>query len=285
MRTEVTWRRFQRSVRFGTSLEGVAVKRFLKILVAAVIVVAVGFVCLPRIAPIALSYYAVKEAPPVVRVLPMELRDSSISQAPGKRFSYFGYEFEVPWSDLDKNQTEFYPVDKPATRAELHFRSGLKMLISFIPPREWAQELAEYSKVSPRQIESIFGNSDYEVVKTIYEFSTDKMHHWNTSPQIYGREQTLLILKSIAPSAAADSGIFNIRNQTFRGFQEGDPRFERHPILIHLFSDDGSIEFVLSKKPSPASATITQADINRIVYSLHKVSEDSPEASQIATRN
>jgi len=39
------------------------------------------------------------------------LKDTSVSEAPGTKLSYFGYEFEVPWSDLDESQTKLYPAE------------------------------------------------------------------------------------------------------------------------------------------------------------------------------
>ena len=47
----------------------------------------------PQNAPVALSFYAAKEAPGVKRVVPTELKDNSVSGAPGQKLSYFGYEF------------------------------------------------------------------------------------------------------------------------------------------------------------------------------------------------
>jgi len=33
------------------------------------------------------------------------LKDLSTSTAPGRKLSYFGYEFDVPWDDLDEQKT------------------------------------------------------------------------------------------------------------------------------------------------------------------------------------
>jgi intracellular septation protein A len=39
---------------------------------------------------------------PIVNKVPVELPDLSVSQASGKKLSCFGYEFEVPWDDIDQ---------------------------------------------------------------------------------------------------------------------------------------------------------------------------------------
>jgi hypothetical protein len=84
-----------------------------RILTALAVTLLLGFVSVEWIAPVALSYYGARKAPAVARVVPTELTDHSISQAPGLRLSYIGYNFEVSWNDLDDSQTKLYPKDKP----------------------------------------------------------------------------------------------------------------------------------------------------------------------------
>ena len=57
------------------------------------------------VAPVALSFDAARKASPVVRVVPTDLKDLSVSQTPGTKLSYVGYEFEIPRSDLDETRT------------------------------------------------------------------------------------------------------------------------------------------------------------------------------------
>ena len=106
-----------------------------RILITAAITLAVVFVGVEWIAPVALSYYGASKAPAVTRVVPTELTDQTISQASGSQLSYLGYQFEVPWKDPDETQTKLYPTDKP-TRVVLVFRSGLRLTITALPPRE-----------------------------------------------------------------------------------------------------------------------------------------------------
>lgn len=48
-------------------------------------------------------------------------------------------------------------------------------------------------------MEAAFGHeamkSDYNFVKTLYEFTPDTMHHWSISSRVFSREAMLLILK------------------------------------------------------------------------------------------
>jgi hypothetical protein len=46
---------------------------------------------------------------PAVSMAPAQLADFSISRSPGRKLSYFGYEFEVPWNDVDEAKSGLIP--------------------------------------------------------------------------------------------------------------------------------------------------------------------------------
>lgn len=104
-----------------------------RILITVVIAFVVLFAGGYWIAPIALSFYAARKAPAIVTVMPTDLKDHSVSPAPGMKLAYLGYEFEVPWSDLDQSKTVLYPKDKPnKTRVVLAFKSGLRLMVTAV---------------------------------------------------------------------------------------------------------------------------------------------------------
>jgi hypothetical protein len=255
-----------------------------RILLAVIVALAVILVAVNWVAPVALSYYAARKAPAVTRIVPVELKDKSISNAPGMKLSYFGYEFEVPWNDLDNTQSKLYPKDSTAkTMADLHFRSGLRLMVTAIPPREWAGGLAREFKSSPQKLDSMFGRetmqSDYNFLKTLYEFTPDQMDHWARSQSRLSRDEFLLMIKSIAPLKSAESGIFNIENQDFKGFQQGNPGVHQDGIAVHLCSNEGSIEIIFFQKDYHTPGGLTQSEINRIVASMRRASPDKTAAS------
>ncbi len=243
------------------------------------------FVGVCWIAPVVLSFYLAKKAPPVARIVPTELKDKSVSEAPGATLSYIGYEFEVPWNDLDETQTKLYPKDKiEKTRVDLHFHSGLRLMVFAIPPREWVNELAAEFKVPPQKIESSLGESDYHIAKTVCEFTPDKMNHWSMSQRVHMREGSLLVLKSIVLLKSAESGIFNLQNLSYKGFQQGNPQVRHDGIAVHLFSDEGSVEFIFSQKNYQNPAGVTQPEINRIVQSLHRAPQGESASPRVAPK-
>ncbi len=244
-----------------------------RILVTLVITLAVVFVSVEWIAPVALSYYGARKAPAVTRIVPTELPDQTVSQAPGSRLSYFGYEFEIPWNDIDESQTKLYPKDKP-NRVILMFHSGLRLIITALPPRELINGISGELRTSPQKMEATFGheamNSDYNFVKTLYEFTPDTMHHWNVTSRIFSRDALLLVLKSLATAKSAESGIFKVQNQGFEGFQQGNTQARENGVVVNLYSDDGSVELIFTKQNYREAVGVTQPEINRIIQSLHK---------------
>jgi hypothetical protein len=248
-------------------------------LITVVAILAVAFAAVTWIAPLAVSYSLARNAPPVARVVPANLRDLSVSQTPGKRLSYFGYEFEIPWDDLDETQTKLYPQDKPC-KAALFFRSGLQLIVTALPPREWVNGFAAQMKVPPERIQSTFGQSDYSFVKRLYEFTPDKMNHWASLRRGVSQDEFLLLIKAKALGPAAQTGIFYVENASYKGFQQGNPQVRQDGIVVHLFTGEGSIEFIFLQRDYRAG--LKQSEINRIVQSLHETAPDQPSSHQIA---
>src|SRR5262245_50966825 len=84
---------------------------------------------------------------PVIELIPAGLGDKSVSSSPGTKLSYFGYEFEVPWTDLDQSKTKLHP-----NHAALMFRSGKSLIFTVAPPRQFVNTMtASFDRTSFRQ--------------------------------------------------------------------------------------------------------------------------------------
>jgi hypothetical protein len=225
--------------------------------------------------PVALSFYAARKAAPVTRIVPFELKDNIISQVPGLHLSCIGYDFEVPWTDLDESKTQFFPKNKPVkTTAVLTFRSGLRMMVTSFGPGESAKMWENEFKVPQQNVEAIFGagssSSDYIFMNTVLNFTPDKMHHWSLTPSIFAREEALLVAKSLMPSSPAKSGLFNIKTGDYLGFQQGNLDADHKGALISLFSKDDGVEILFALNESNAPDLLTQPDVNRVIQTLHR---------------
>lgn len=257
-----------------------------RVLITVVVTLTILFIGIYWIAPVALSLYSSRRALPITRVVPTDLKDRSVSQAAGAKLSYLGYEFEVPWSDLDESKTELYPKDKlDKSMARLHFRSGLQLIVITGRPHSMADQMTKTDfKMSPQAFAAVFGqlasDSDYAFMKRVLEFSPEKMHPWALSTAVASREQVLLVIKSIVPSKPAETGIFNVGNAIYKGFQQGNPEIRQDMLLIDLYSASGTFEIIFMQKNFANSHGVIQPEINRIVQTLHRNATNSPIAQR-----
>jgi hypothetical protein len=233
--------------------------------------------------PVALSIWTARKAPNRVRVVPRDLEDVSISQATGSKLSYFGYEFEVPWDDLDPAQTGLYPKKNP-NRVVRTFRSGLQLSVTALTPKELVNGIASTFHSSPQLFESFvsseFGpdatRSDYAFANKLYEFTPRNMNRWAMRPSVHYRESMLLTIKATSLLWSADSGIFNIQNQGYKGFQQGSTQARPNGMVADLYSDEDGIEFLFNQKGYQNTTGVSQAEINRVIQSLNKVRGSAP---------
>jgi len=206
---------------------------------------------------------------PVVRNIPVELSDLSISQAPGKKLSYLGYEFEVPWEDLDEEKSKV-----TGNLAAIVFRSGSAILLFVVPPRSFIESTEKSLQGSTELFKRMYGedvvHSDYAFKRAIYEATPRKITLLTSQQDAIGL-WTIIFMKSIT-APMLDSEIYSIRSRDFQGFQLGNPLHRPMKMAVELYTDDVELEFNFNQKDSGPAPAITQAEINRIIQTAHKVS-------------
>ena len=257
-------------------------RRLRRIVVVVLATLGTIFIGLQWVAPVVLSIETAREPPRYARLVPVELRDSTISQAPGRKLTYFGYEFEIPWNDLDETKTKL-----SRDGVVLTFHSGLQVMVGILPAKFWVNGLASGWHASAASLELTFGaetmRSDYNFIKMLYEFTPEQMHRWALSPRVHYRESMLLTFKSAALLPPVEKGFFNIHNQSYKGFQQGDPT-NTQLINANLYSDEGSISFAIFRSDHRNLVGVSQAEINRIVQSLRKPAAGESVVSTAAVR-
>src|SRR5579872_4701494 len=181
-----------------------------RILITIVVTLTLTFIGIYYVSPVGLSFYGSSKAIPITRIVPTDLRDLSVDPSVGQKLSFLGYEFEVPWADLDESKTLLFPKDKlEKTRVILTFRSGLRLMATKCAPHEMADQFMRGDiKMTPPAFAAVFGteavDSDYEFTKRVMEFPPDRMHHWALGPPIHAQEPVLLITKSILLAKSAE---------------------------------------------------------------------------------
>ena len=189
----------------------------------------------------------------------------------GTELQYFGYPFEVPWEDLD---TAGLKIGKK--RAVLPFRSGV--LLSFLSGsnHEFVDGLSENTSVEPEAFRAVYGTqalqTDYEFYKLMLRATPDMVKPFGSRRDVVAG-MMLVIVKAMA--VPEDSGIFEVDTGEFRGFQYGDLRTHPKRVVVDLCSADRKVELVFIR-PDKKPLDISQADVNRVIQTLHRSDVAAP---------
>lgn len=214
--------------------------------------------------------YNYRNVPEATKV-PAPLSDSSVSSVPHRRVSYFGYEFELPWDDIDDQKSK--------TFGQIHvtaFHSGNALWFSVFQRRDLIHGVMKTEQLDPQRFQQLYGafDSDFNFHRALLEMTPSQITPFVSKRQaVIGA--TLLVIKTIS-MPPADSGIFLIRTPEFEGFQ-----FEcadRRPAKItdELYSSDGGIDVIFFQKVGGSAPEISQPEINRVIQSVRKVSAVVP---------
>lgn len=216
-----------------------------------------------------LEAHKVARKVPFLKRVPVGLTDLSVSQAPGMRLSYFGYEFEVPWTDIDKEKNKVVGGNK----AIIVFRSGNVLSLWSGPPHEFMNGVFEQGMIDRDTLRKVYGDevlqSDYNFQRLILETTPDKITPFSTR-RTAASQSILLLVKGICVPGDPTSGIFAVQGREFKGFQYGLPQNPPKLVSVELFPGNGHLDILFhQKKDGPI--LISQADINRVVQTIHSV--------------
>jgi hypothetical protein len=205
---------------------------------------------------------------PFVEQTPAPLTDLSISRVPGMKLSYFGYEFEIPWTDIDQEKSKIVGGNK----AIIAFRSGNVLSIWSGPPHEFMNGLLATGKLDQPTFRRIYGDqaleSDYNFMRLILEATPDKVRLF--SPRSTTVSQgVLLSVKALCTPGDPSSGIFEVKTGPFKGFQYGRLQSPPKVVNVELFPEDGHLDLFFGQKRN-GLVVISQGDINRVVQTIHK---------------
>jgi hypothetical protein len=219
---------------------------------------------------------------PVLKITPARLKDFSISTSAGRALSYFGYEFEVPWDDLDEQHTR--PVG--ANWQAIAFHSGKSVLLMRSQPDEFLKGVMKSFAANQQSYRRFFAKfygeaaveSDYTFIHLVVETTPDKITLFTPRKDAVG-VMMLVLLKSMV-ARDGRSGIFSVQTRDFRGFQYGNPQSKPAVIRAELFTDGGALEFDFHQSAKENAAGISQAEINRVIQTVHPVRMQTPSAGR-----
>jgi len=196
-------------------------------------------------------------------IVPTPLPDLSIDRSPGKRFSYLGYEFESPWTEV-KLERKFESL------VLVHFSDG--QIISISDGANVLEAMKQARRNGGTDVKNVFGeqtmNSNYALRSKILYLTPRDLRLFSTRREMVANS-VLLTLKGIW-TTTAKSGLYSFQTDWVRGFQEGSPTQDNTVSISAFDAQDREIMLYIGAEPRAANKP-SQAAINRILYSLRPV--------------
>jgi hypothetical protein len=215
------------------------------------------------------------ESQPCLRlgVQPMSIGDAD--GTPGTKEAFFGYEFEVPWSN----------VEAKVVRQTAMVNTGNGHGLIFWNP---AERLQLFDDTNTRDaFGSVLGKdaarSNYDLTKHILDVTPEQISPTLSKREANGR-LTLLHMKSGLYCGKGQPAFYLYQQSDLNCLQIGGFGAGRVVEVKCFDGMDRELNFHFSAGQD-ASAVLTQAEINRVIQTLRSVEKTSAVSSEAATRN
>ncbi len=205
-------------------------------------------------------------------MVPKPLADVSIKQTAGRKFTFYGYQFEVPWTDVKQ--------EKHLKSIELVYFSN-DFFIMLGDPTQSVNQLKLLTRGGTDDeagLKYVFGEettrSNYALRSKILNL-TPRDLQLSFSRRKMVSSSILLMLKPMS-TGTSRAGLYSFRTEWLRGFQQGDPTRDKTVTIEAFDSQDHEIELSIGRALG-ASQDVTQSEVNRIIYSLRPTLEGQTE--------
>jgi hypothetical protein len=192
--------------------------RVRRILVASTIVwLALGLPLLIYARPLMLLYMVKRKTRTAsdLWIVPRPLLDISIEHSAGRKFTYYGYQFEAPWTELKQQKTS------PSMEL-LYFSNGFVLM--FHDPAQSVDQLkflTSRGSGNEAELKDLFGKeatgSNYALRSRILNL-TPRDLRLSFSRRKMMANSVLLMLKPIW-TASLQGGLYSFQTESLRGFQ------------------------------------------------------------------
>ena len=236
-------------------------KRSTTIRIAATVIIAICLYFYGRpIGFMLLTKWEIRNKPELW-IVPTPLPTGASEPSPGRTFSYLGYDFESPWAEvkLEKKYQSF---------ATVYFSDGELISISTGPDLTGAKQEASTERRTALQdtLGAVVMESNYRLRAAIL-YSTPRDLRLFSSPREMVAKSIFLVLKPIF-LLNAKTGLYSFQTKWLRGFEKGTPG-QANPVAIDAFDEkDREIDILIGTQLR-TNGTVSQADVNRVLFSLH----------------
>jgi hypothetical protein len=211
-------------------------------------------------------------AKPELWMVPRPLADVSIEQTAGKTFTFYGYQFEVPWTEV-KREEHLESIEL------LYFSNGFALMLH--NPAQSVNQLRVLTSEGTENeavLKRIFGeeatHSNYALRSKILNLTPHDLQ-LSLSRQKMVSSSILLMLKPMW-TGNLQGGLYSFQTEWLRGFQQGDPTRDKTVAIDAFDAHDHEIAFSIGRA-TDARQDLTQSELNRIIYSLHPIPASQAE--------
>jgi len=205
-----------------------------------------------RIALFFFTRWAVRDTPQVWLV-PTPLAVVPPDRPTGRKFSYFGYNFETPWIE-STSERGIDANDESNSAVNLTFSTG-NVVVIFDPAKQ--DSLQILNQGSPKRGEELKRYFDDQALRTNYSMRAKELyltpHDMRVfSPPLEEAGNSALIIMKSDELRRIKGGLYSFQTERLRGFQQGNPVQDEVVIVEAYDSQDHVIKLFIASDP-PAS--------------------------------
>lgn len=240
--------------------------------ILAIVILALGVYFIPQ----TITYYKLRpmlfcppDAPPRGwSSVPRPLSDTATSIAEGITLSYYGYSFDVPWEEIDKQWNEGRTV-------KVLFKTGQVVIFNNPEYFDWNPINSFSGQVDQDSFKQAFGTgihqSKYEQFEAVISATPSQLSPFRSHKE-FARIRTLIEIKGLwFEHSTAAPDIFSFETGDYRGFEESGLSHDWQNVVLHLFDRGDRHWFtILIAGDARSGVRLTQDEINRVIRSFRK---------------
>jgi len=199
---------------------------------------------------------------PKLWIVPEPLALSPASHADGETFSYFGYEFESPWSGLTQ--------EKKTESTVLLTCSTERSILIFAPAKEGTELDSLKRTAAEKGIDAgdVLGEdatrSSYALLSKELFLTPADLRLFSSRKEM-AANSVFLMLKKV--DSQNWSRLYSFKTEQFRGFQQGDPSLDMAVIVAAFDTADRKLLLFIAAQKD-AQRRLSQTEVNTILASL-----------------
>ncbi len=204
---------------------------------------------------------------PELWIVPKPLPVFAGETSAGRTFSYFGYEFESPWTEVKLER---------ALKAIVVLNFATGQTIAFPDPAQNVDELKLLKAEAAKRgvpLSSVFGDeatrSRFALRSKILNLTPGDLRLFSTRQEMM-TNSIFLFFKEM-DMGKIKGGMYSFETGSLRGFQEGTPSQDDVVTIEAADSEDRILELWIASEHN-AKSRPSQEDIDRIIFSLRPVS-------------